>query len=124
MLTAVSLKKGMSLIEVMLALVALLIVIIGTSFLLAYGRGQISLRKNYRSAVHLAAQKLEQLKADDYYDIVEGETDENLSLGNLSYTLSTVTEDQGLYKNVTAVVSWTQGGNQHDVSLITSIAPN
>ena len=124
MLTAAKLKKGMTLIEVMLAIVTLLIVIIGTSFLLAYGKGQISLRKNYRSAVNLAAQKLEQLKADDYYDMEEGETDENLSVGNLSYTLSTVTEDQGLYKNVTAVVSWIQGWNQHDVSLVTSIAPN
>ncbi len=116
-------KKGMSLIEVMLALLVLLIVIIGNSLLFGYGRGQISLCENRRSAVQLAAQKLEQLKADDYYNIQEGKTDENLSVGGLSCSLSTLTEDSGLYKNIRVVVRWTQGGKQHNVRLVTFIAP-
>jgi len=116
-------KKGMTLIEVMLALSILLIVIIGTSFICAYGRGQISLRENYRSAIQLAAQKLEQLKANDYENIQVGETAENLSVGRFSCALSTLTEDCGSYKNITAVVRWTQRGKQRDVSLVTFIAP-
>ena len=54
MLTAGKLKKGMNLIEVMLALLIFLIVILGNSYLTAYGKGQISLRENYRSALQLA----------------------------------------------------------------------
>ena len=123
MLTAVKLKKGMSLIEVMLALLILLIVIIGSSFLFAYGKGQISLRANYRSAIQLAAQKLEQIKAVDYYNILEGETNEQLSVGSLPCTLSTQTLNRGSYKNVRTIVHWTQMGKMHNVSLVTFIVP-
>ncbi len=123
MLTDGKLKKGMSLIEVMFALLILLIVITGSSFLFAYGKGQISLRENYRSALQLAAQKLEQVKADDYDNIQEGETDENLSMGNFPCTVRTQTLDRGSYKNVQAIVHWTQMGKMHNVSLVTFIVP-
>jgi prepilin-type N-terminal cleavage/methylation domain-containing protein len=123
MLTVQKLKKGMSLIEVMFALLILLIVILGNSYVTAYGKGQISLRENYRSALQLACQKLEQIKADDYYNIQEGEMDEQLSVGNLSCTLSTQIQDSNSYKNVMTIVCWTQMGKQRDVRLVTSIAP-
>lgn len=117
-------KKGMTLIEVMLSLLILLIVVMGSSFLFAYGRGQISLRENYRLALQLASQKLEQLKADDYSNIEEGELSEKLSVGNLkNCTLSTLTLDRGSYKNVRTVVCWEQGGTKHNVSLVTLIVP-
>jgi len=117
------LKKGMSIIEVVFALLILLIVIIGSSHLFAYGKGQISLRENYRSALQLASQKLEQIKADDYYNVQEGEMNENLSIGNLACTISTEILDLGSYKNVLTVVCWMQMGKQHDVSLVTLIVP-
>ena len=123
MLAAIKFKKGMSLIEVMFALLILLIVIIGNSYLFAYGKGQISLRENYRSALQLACQKLEQIKANDYYNIEEGEFSEKLSVGKLNCTLSTLTLDRGSYKNVRTVVCWTQGGTPHNVSLVTLIVP-
>lgn len=125
MLTAIKQKskRGMTLIEVMFALLILLIVITGSSFLFAYGRGQISLRENYNLALQLAAQKLEQIKADDYYNIEEGEFSEKLSVGNLDCTLSTLTLDRGSYKNVRTIVCWTQGGTNHNVSLVTLIVP-
>jgi Tfp pilus assembly protein PilV len=123
MLTSGKLKKGMSLIEVMFAFLILLIVILGNSYLTAYSKGQISLRENYRSALQLACQKLEQIKGDDYYNIQEGETNENFSIGNFPCTVSTQIQDSNSYKNVRTVVCWTQGGTPHNVSLVTFIAP-
>ena len=113
----------MSLIEVACALLVLLIVIIGTSFLFAYGRGQISLRENYRAALQLASRKLEQIKADDYYNKQEGETNENASIGSLPCTLSTQTIDRDSYKSIMTIVRWTQLGKHHNVSLDTFIVP-
>jgi len=123
MIAAGNLKKGMTLIEVMFAITIILIVILGNSYLTAYGKGQISLRENYRSALQLACQKLEQIKADDYYNIEEGEFSEDLSVGNLNCTLSTLTTDCNSYKNVRTVVSWTKGGTPYNVSLVTLIVP-
>jgi hypothetical protein len=71
----------------------------------------------------LAAQKLEELKAGPYGSIVAGDTGENLSLEDLSYTRSTHTVNAGLYKEVTVTVSWGPTGNAHNVSMVTCIAP-
>ena len=116
-------KKGTSLVEVMVAVLIFTIVIAGGSFLFVTGRSQISLRGHYRVALQLAAQKLEELKADNYDDIEEGETEESFSLEDLSYSRTTETEDVGLYKKVDVGVDWQQLGKQHSVSLTTFIAP-
>ena len=111
----------MSLVEVMLAIMALTIIILGSAPLFVYGLGHVSLSKNYRVAAELAAQKLEQFKADNHYhiDIPEGETSEDISLGGVSFTRDTVTEDLGLYKKVEVIVNWTQNQRLRDVSLVT-----
>ena len=113
-------KKGTSLIEVMLAIAVLAIVVLGTAFFSFYTSGQIGLGKQHRAALQLASQKLEQLRADNEIgvDIPEGETSEEVSLGDLSYTRTTVTEDYGSYKEVTAAVRWTQMGKDREISLV------
>ena len=116
-------EKGTSLVEVMVAILVLALVILGGFFLFSYGRGQIDVQKNYRVAVQLAAQKLEELKAGNYNDIEEGETQEYLSLGNLSCGRSIATENVGLCKKVEVSVSWQQMNKQHNVSLATFIGP-
>ncbi len=116
-------KKGTSLIEVMVAMLILAIVLLGGGFGYVYGRSQIHLRKHYRAAGQLAAQELEELKADNYYDIEAGVTEESLSLEDSSYSRTIHTEDVGLYKKVTVTVHWQQRGNEHNVSLVTFIAP-
>ena len=117
-------KKGTSLVEVMVAVLIFTIVILGASFLFFYGRSQINVQENRRVAFQLAAQRLEELKAGNYYDdIVEVETVENLTLEDLSYIRTTETEDVGLYKKVDVGVDWQQLGKQHSVSLTTFIAP-
>lgn len=116
-------KKGTSLVEVMVAVLIFMIVILGASFLFFYGRTQINVQENRRVALQLAAQRLEELEAGNYDDIVEVETVENLTLEDLSYTRTTETEDVGLYKKVDVGVDWQQLGKQHSVSLTTFIAP-
>ncbi len=114
-------KKGMTLVEVMLAILILTIVILGSALLYVYGLGHISLSKNYRVATELAAQKLEQFQADNHYhiDIPDGETSEDVSLGGVSFTRDTMTEDLGLYKKVNVTVNWTQNQRPREVSLVT-----
>jgi Tfp pilus assembly protein PilV len=110
----------MSLIEVMLAMSILAIVVLGTASFSFYTSGQVSLGKQYRAALQLAGQKLEQLKADNEIgvDIEDGETSEDVTSGDLSCTRTTVIEDDGLCKEVTVTVSWTQMGKDRDVSLV------
>ena len=113
-------RKGMSLIEVMLAISILAIVVLGTASFSFYTSGQVGLGKQYRAALQLAGQKLEQLKADNEIgvDIEDGETSEELTSGDLSYTRTTVIEDDGLCKEVTVTMSWSQMGKDHNVSLV------
>jgi prepilin-type N-terminal cleavage/methylation domain-containing protein len=115
--------KGISLIEVMLAISILAIVVLGTAFFSFHTSGQVSLGKQYRAALQLASQKMEQLRADNEIglDVTEGETSEEVSSGDLSYTRTTVIEDSGLNKEVTVTVSWTQMGKERNVSLVSLI---
>jgi prepilin-type N-terminal cleavage/methylation domain-containing protein len=113
-----------SLIEVMAAILIVTIVIAGGSFLFVTGRSQVNLQKHYRVATQLATQKLEELKAGSYDAIVLGDTeDPPISLEDLSYNRSIHTADVGLYKEVTVTVSWLQGNNSRNVSMVTCIAP-
>ena len=123
MVAALKSKKGTSLIEVMVAILIFTIVIVGCSFLLAFGRSQISIQEHYQVATQLAVQKLEELKAGDYYAIPEGQTREDISLEDLPYTRFTDIKDSGLYKKVSVAVQWEQTGNQRSVDLVTFIGP-
>jgi len=104
----------------MLAISILAIVVLGTASFSFYTSGQVGLGKQYRAAVQLAGQTLEQLKADNEIgmDIEDGETSEEVSSGDLSYTRTTVIEDDGLCKKVTVTVSWSRKGKDRSVSLV------
>lgn len=123
MLTILNPKKGTSLIEVIVAIFIFVIMVIGGISLFVHGRSQIHLRKHYRAASQLAAQKFEELKAGNYDDMVAGETTEYVSVEDLSYDRTTQTQDLGSYKKVDVSVNWQQGSKNHDVSLATFIAP-
>lgn len=117
---------GFTLIEVMVAVLIITIVIAGGSFLFVAGRGQVALQKQYRAAAQLAAQKLEELKAGSYTDIVAGTTTySSVTLEGVSYSKSVETVDTGSYKQVTVTIGWTQGNgdNSRSVSMVTCIAP-
>ena len=115
--------KGSSLIEVMVAVVICLIVIMGGFSLFVYGRKQIDIQGNGRVAVHLAAQKLEELKAGPYNNVTEGQTTERISLERAYYDRTVQTEDLGQYKQITVSVNWLRSNQNHDISLTTLVAP-
>jgi type II secretory pathway pseudopilin PulG len=115
-----------TLVEVMAAILIVIIVIAGSSFLFVAGRGQVALQKQYRAAAQLASQKLEELKAGSYASIAAGTTTYSpVPLEGLSYSRSvnTVVNANPLYKEVTVTISWLQGNNSRNVSMVTCIAP-
>ena len=116
-------NRGFGLIEVVVATLILLIVIVGGSLCFFHARNQIHVRKQSRAAVQLTSQKLEELRADNYDDIAEGDTVEKLFLDDLACRQSTeilVVDD---YKKVKVTTSWQHRGMPHDVSLVTFIVP-
>jgi prepilin-type N-terminal cleavage/methylation domain-containing protein len=116
-------KKGVSIIEVMIAVLITAIVMLGGSMFFASSTGQISLREQYRAASRLASQKLEETKAADYDSVTEGEVTDSVTLESSSYNRSVVTQDLGSYKEVTVNITWGPLGQQKNISLITYIAP-
>jgi Tfp pilus assembly protein PilV len=118
------LMAAFTLIEVMTAILIVVIVITGSSFLFITGRSQISLQKHYRAATQLATQKLEALKAGNYGSIAVGTTtDGPIASDDISYSRSVNTVSAGSYKVVTVTVSWLQGNKSRNVSIVTCIAP-
>jgi prepilin-type N-terminal cleavage/methylation domain-containing protein len=118
------LMTAFTLIEVMAAILIVTIVIAGSSFLFIVGRSQVSQQKHYRAATQLATQKLEELKAGSYSSIVAGTTtDGPIALDDLNYNRSVTTVNAGSYMEVTVTVSWLEGSNSRNVSIVTCIAP-
>jgi len=118
-------KKGLSIVEVMVAVLVLLIMLIGSSFLFVYGKSKIKQQGDYRIAAQIAAQRIEQLKAGDYSAIPKDQTQESLSSGDLSCSRITevTAQDGGSYKEVKVTVLWGPEHDRHNVSLISCIAP-
>ena len=116
-------KKGVSLIEVMIAVLISAIVMLGGSFFFVASTSQIHLREQYRAASRLASQRLEEVKAVDYDAVVEGDVTDSVTLENSSYNRSVVTKDLGSVKEVTVTVNWGPVGQQHNINLVTFIAP-
>ena len=116
-------KKGVSLIEVMMAVLISSIVMLGGSFFFVASTNQINIREQYRAASRLASQKLEEVKAVDYDTVAEGEVTDSVTLKNSSYNRSVVTKDLGSVKEVTVTVNWGPVGQQHNINLVTFIAP-
>jgi len=125
MLTTIKSKKGTSLVEVMVAVFVFAIVVLACPFMFAFGRGEIKRQESHRIAVELAAQKLEELRACNYNDIEQGDSNSVLSLNALSYSRTTeiVTENGGLHKRANVTVRWGPTGTEHSVILTTIIAP-
>ena len=116
-------KKGMSLVEVMVAVLISAIVMIGGSLFFVASTDQINLRQQYRTASRLASQKLEELKAVDYDTVAIGEAKDSVTLKNSTYSRSVVIKDTGSYKQVNVTVSWGPAGQERNINLVTFIAP-
>ena len=115
--------KGLSLIEVMIAVLISTIVMLGGSLFFVSSTNQINLQRQYRVASQLASQKLEELKAVDYDTVAIGVVEDSVTLKNSSYSRSVLVQDLGSYKEVTVSINWGPAGQEHTTSLVTLIAP-
>jgi len=107
----------------MAAILVFVIGTLGSSILFVYGRSQIAQQKHYRVALEMVSQGMEELKAANYADITEGDTDESLCLEDLSYSRRTHTVNLGTCKQIEVTVSWQQTDKVHNISAATLIGP-
>jgi prepilin-type N-terminal cleavage/methylation domain-containing protein len=117
-------KKGVTLVEVMVAILIFTIVMLGGLVFFFYGRTHISHSNHQRMALELAKEKMETWKADDY-DNVLNENEPNIPLGGIQFSRNTVVNEVlvgGVYKEVTVTTSWQEKGNPVSVQIITIIA--
>jgi Tfp pilus assembly protein PilV len=122
---------GLTLVEVMLAVLILIISLIGTSLTYVSGRRFLVGQQYYRAAVQLASQKLEELKASGYDNINEGEEEEEVSMNGLTYIRHTQIEltadpTAGVpmpCEKATVTIVWTLGADQHETQLVIYIGP-
>ncbi len=109
--------------QVMFASLIFVIVVMGSSTLYVTGRSQIDIREHYRAAALLGSQKIEELKAANYYTIPVGTSNETVTIDGTNYIRQTVIIDQSIYKTVRVNVRWQQRDKFHNVNLRTYIAP-
>ena len=128
-------KSGTTLIEVMIALFIIALIILGGGMFFFYGRVNIIREAHRRAALLVASQRLEELKAKIYSEIIIGSNEEPVDVDNLSKDSGTpptmvtkveYVDDVGGsnedYKKVTVTVNW-HDSTTNTVSLTTLIAP-
>lgn len=131
-------RSGVTLVEVVLSVVIMIISLLGISTAYVSARGQITKQRYYQAAVHLASQKIEEIRAAGYSSIEleedeeSRETNEELALSGLTFLRNTLieptAEPTGEVPNpcikATVSVQWTgAAGDQHEVELLTYIGP-
>ena len=121
------LRKGFTLIEVMLSILILAIVMIGGAAFFTYGSSQLRMSKHSRLALELAGEQIENLRAVGFSGLAN-ETENGLPLGDFTATRQTkvvgIDENRdGIvdYKKVTVTVAWMEGSTPEAVSLVTLI---
>jgi type II secretory pathway pseudopilin PulG len=123
---------GMTMVEVMVAAVIIVIAVIGTMTTFVSGRKFIVDQQFYREAAQLASQKFEELKAQGYDKILDGDYTENVTYNNrITYEIKTQIEPDSApsatvpkpCKKVTVSISWTVTTDKHTAILVTYIGP-
>jgi prepilin-type N-terminal cleavage/methylation domain-containing protein len=113
-------QKGFTLLEVLIS-----IIILSVALLALAGLQIISIRGNsfggtMTEAITLARDKIEDLKRDDWDNVVVGNHHDDQVERGISYARQWVVQMVGQTKEVTVTVSWDNGN--HQVSLATSLA--
>ncbi|MDD5454618.1 MAG: prepilin-type N-terminal cleavage/methylation domain-containing protein [Candidatus Ratteibacteria bacterium] len=117
-------KAGVTLVEVMVAIIIFTIVMVGGFVFFFYGRSYIAHSNHQRMALELTKEKIEICKAFGY-DSVVLDPGTGVLLGGIQFTRSVAVNEtslNGTYKTVTVTTSWQERGNNYDVKLVTIIA--
>lgn len=112
-------KKGITLVEVLVAIIIFAVVMLGGFVFFYYGRVHISHSNHQRMALELDKEKIEICRA-----VGCGDPTENILLGGVQFTrsisLSDEDEEDG-YAELTVTTSWQERGNTYSVQLVTII---
>jgi len=113
-------QKGFTLLEVLIS-----IIILSVALLALAGLQIISIRGNsfggtMTEAITLARDKIEDLKRDDWNNVVLGTHNDDQAVRGINYARQWAVQMVGQTKEVTVTVSWDNGN--HQVSLATSLA--
>jgi len=119
-------KSGVTLVEVMTAIMIFIIVMLSGFVSFFYGRTYISHSNHQRMALELSKEKIEICKAFGY-DSAQTEPVTYVSLGGILFSRIpsvVVKTSSGVYKELTVTTSWQERGNTYNVVLVTIIAQN
>jgi len=123
---------GVSLVEVMLAVLILAIILIGISTSYVSGMRVVVDQQYYQAAAQLAIEKIEELKTLGYDNINAIDEAENLSVDGQLYVRRTKTELTATptatvpkpCKKATVAISWSlHGTDRHQANFVTYIGP-
>ena len=113
-------QKGFTLMEVMIA-----VIILSVALLALAGLQIVSIRGNsfggtMTEAITLARDKIEDLKRDDWDNVVAGNHHDDQVVRGITYARNWVVQMVGQTKEVTVTVSWDNG--THQISMATILA--
>jgi len=113
-------QKGFTLMEVMIA-----VIILSVALLALAGLQIVSIRGNsfggtMTEAITLARDKIEDLKRDDWDNVVAGNHHDDQVVRGITYARNWVVQMVGQTKEVTVTVSWDNGN--HQISMATILA--
>lgn len=116
-------KKGFTLIEILVSLVIFLIIMAAGLSFFFYGKTDINLSGHYRQAGELASQKLEEIRALPYNEI-ENSYEQGIVMEDISFNrITSVTQRADLdMKEIEAKVRWQEKGINREVKLKTIIS--
>ena len=123
-----NLRRGMSLIDVLIAMVILLIAIASSMALATHLARTVQTDQRLTAASNLADYKMEELRNYPYADVVDGADAGTLdgmgdSPGDFtrSWSVTSDSPDLGL-KTITVTVNWNQAGGAREYELVGVIA--
>ena len=119
-------RRGVSLIEAMVAMAIFASGAVGVAYFFSFGRGQIQATNNSRIAARLASAQIETLRAENYTLLASNPDGNDIAIGGVTFTQAWTIGAAASgtnYRQVEVSVTWPQGGAMRNVQLTTLIGP-